>query len=81
MLPTDTSTALGAWAAQPIACGEAISKITLLSRARCSPTAFQRSLHGSIAGEAAFEDWMGDRGVRIVHPETLAFEQQLSLFQ
>ena len=80
MLPTDTSTALGAWAAQPIACEEAISKITLLSRAHCSPTAFQRSLHGSIAGEAAFEDWMGDRGVRIVHPETLAFEQQLSLF-
>jgi len=56
-----------------------LSKIILLSRARYSPAVCQRSLRGSIAGEAAFEDWMADRGVRIVHPETLAFEQQLRL--
>ena len=56
-----------------------IAELILLSRARYSPATCQRSLRGSVAGEAAFETWMADRGVRIVHPETLAFEQQLKL--
>lgn len=56
-------------------------EVVVLSRSRYAASRDQPSLRGSVAGEAAFDEWIERRGARIVYPETLPLEKQLKLLQ
>ena len=53
----------------------------LFFKIKCASGKSEASLRGSIAGEEAFDEWMEKKGARIIYPETLHFDEQISILR
>ena len=58
-----------------------IEEIVVFSRSNYASGKSEASLRGSIAGEEAFDEWMEKKGARIIYPETLHFDEQISILR
>jgi hypothetical protein len=65
-------------------CERAISPqagdVVYVSRTRFAACRSAATLMGAFAGEVLLEQLLQERGVRVVHPETLALEEQLAIY-
>ena len=76
--PTLTLLKALSWRSRSLA-GPADDQLLVLSRQQHCGTTPAGALKGSIAGAAAFEALLANRGARVLAPETLPLEQQLQL--
>ena len=56
-------------------------RVVYASRTRFSPCTSAETLLGSFAGEVLFENFLRQRGVKIIYPETISLEHQLAYYR
>jgi hypothetical protein len=56
------------------------ARVVYVSRTRFAACSTPETLKGAFAGERLFEQLLEERGVVVVHPETLSLEQQLAVY-
>lgn len=55
--------------------------VVYVSRSRFSLSVDRKSLNGAFAGERILEELLCERGVKIIHPELISLERQLSIYR
>ena len=56
------------------------SRVVYVSRTHVAPCNSASTLTGAFAGEALLEELLRERGVEVVHPETMPLEEQLAVY-
>ena len=54
--------------------------IVYVSRSKFAPCTSRKTLLGSFAGEVLFENYLMQRGVQIIYPESLSLKEQLEIY-
>lgn len=60
-------------------CSKLANKVVVLSRSRYASARDEETLRGSIAGEAALDEYMRRRGAEVIYPETITLDEQIDI--